>query len=842
MAEENQTADSPDKSTGATGCLGQVMALGGDFLGAVVLILLAFFFLVVLLGVVLMILGVMPPILNAQLWQTLAASWAPVWAALNAPAALRGLSVFLLLLALLGVFPITYYAYQAHRKDVRIQRLSDEFWLLGLIRQGEEDKVRQLYERIYSARQYVLYIIAILAFSTFVLLLYAPLSPLATVGEGEQPPSGLPIIVLPDAALATSATSAGVVSGTEAMTPATAIRSSAVVSGADSITVTTFLTTTAIISPSQPLTMTTVATTTLPLPAELTGAQTQPVLPKQPDVVRLMFFAYLGAYLYSLIELVRRYNTFDLQPQVYASILVRMVAAVILVFIGAATIFNAPSTYQSPPAAPGFATLWLPGILAFVIGAFPSRGLDWFRRLADPVLTGRSPATPNVLPVDNLQGMSTWHAARLEQIGIDDAQNLAGADLRKLLLTTQFDTQVIVNWVDQAILYSKVGSDIIKFREKNIPTFTALRRAIKEIMPEQDRSEADRLAIQLGLQNFTELQAFAVDAGFPNYHNLAEYYARSAQVTSRYAQEAQEAIIGQARFENFDEAIAHGEDFRSLRLSMPDAGLLRTLGTAYYQRAMSRKRRGEREAAAADFDLALQRFDAAVALAPDNADAYYGRSLCWLEKPPAPSLPEQEQWQKAVNDCNAAIARNRSFAEAFNTLALAHQRQGNRVLTQQNLAEALRLNDRLAAAYFNRGELFNLIAQEEGDADRVRTYAANACEDFDKAYLCGHGDSGGIRLGQGMALLRLASQESDAGRKISLLQRAESHLTEAIGLLEESRLPNAYLTRATVLTNCGPEHYARARTDLDWIIGRDPDSALAITQQALAALTNLERL
>jgi hypothetical protein len=374
------------------------------------------------------------------------------------------------------------------------------------------------------------------------------------------------------------------------MTPATAIRSSAVVSGADSITVTTFLTTTAIISPSQPLTMTTVATTTLPLPAELTGAQTQPVLPKQPDVVRLMFFAYLGAYLYSLIELVRRYNTFDLQPQVYASILVRMVAAVILVFIGAATIFNAPSTYQSPPAAPGFATLWLPGILAFVIGAFPSRGLDWFRRLADPVLTGRSPATPNVLPVDNLQGMSTWHAARLEQIGIDDAQNLAGADLRKLLLTTQFDTQVIVNWVDQAILYSKVGSDIIKFREKNIPTFTALRRAIKEIMPEQDRSEADRLAIQLGLQNFTELQAFAVDAGFPNYHNLAEYYARSAQVTSRYAQEAQEAIIGQARFENFDEAIAHGEDFRSLRLSMPDAGLLRTLGTAYYQRAMSRKR------------------------------------------------------------------------------------------------------------------------------------------------------------------------------------------------------------------------------------------------------------
>ncbi len=66
MAKETQTADSSDKPTSALGCLGRVMALVGDFIGAVVLILLAFFFLIVLLGVVLMILGVMPPLLNAQ--------------------------------------------------------------------------------------------------------------------------------------------------------------------------------------------------------------------------------------------------------------------------------------------------------------------------------------------------------------------------------------------------------------------------------------------------------------------------------------------------------------------------------------------------------------------------------------------------------------------------------------------------------------------------------------------------------------------------------------------------------------------------------------------------------
>lgn len=840
MAENQPSAGSADESTSGVGCLTQVMAVVADVLGAAMLLILVFLFLAVLVGAALIMLGALPPALNAQTGQALAAYWMQVWTAITAPVVLRNLLAVLVLVALLGVFPITYYAYQTHRKDIKIQRLSDEFWLLGLIKRGEEGVVRDLYERVYSSRQYVLYILLILAVSLAVFWFYFPLSPLAIPAKGQQAASGLPVIVLGKTAPATSVTTAGVVSTTEIITPTTEVQPAVVISDAHSITVATILTTTAVISPAHPIAMTTVVTTTIPVSAEMTVTQVEPVVPEQADVLRLVFFAYLGAYLYSLIELIRRYNTLDLQPQVYASILVRMVAAIILVFVGAATIFNAPSSYQSPTAAPGYATIWLPGVVAFVIGAFPSRGIDWFRRLADPVLTGRTMATPNTLPIDNLQGMSPWHASRLEQLGIDDAQNLAGIDLRKLLLTTQFDTQVVVNWVDQAILYAKVGNAISKFREKNIPTFTALQRALKEIEP--DATDANALAVQLGLRNFAELKAFARDSGFPNYNNLAEYYARSIQVTSHYAEEAQEAIIGQARFHNFDEAIRYGEDFLQLRLNAPDAGLLRTLGTAYYQRAMSRKRRGDREKADEDFELALQRFDGAIEIEPDSADAYYGRSLCWLEKPPSESMPEHDQWQKAINDCNAAIARNRSFAEAFNTLAIAYQKQGNQVLTQQHLEEALRLNDRLAAAYFNRGTLYNLRAQREDDAEQIRTYGANANADFEKAYLCGHNDKGGIHLGQGMAQLGIAGQEADDNRRKSILHRAAGHLTEAIGLLEEARLADAYLARAKVTINCGPEYYARAEKDLEWIIGRDADAALPITEQARRVLIDLTRL
>ena len=49
--------------------------------------------------------------------------------------------------------------------------------------------------------------------------------------------------------------------------------------------------------------------------------------------MEVIFFGYLGTYVFSVQELVRRYNTFDLQPQVYSSILVRILITLALTFV-----------------------------------------------------------------------------------------------------------------------------------------------------------------------------------------------------------------------------------------------------------------------------------------------------------------------------------------------------------------------------------------------------------------------------------------------------------------------------------------------------------------------------
>ena len=49
-----------------------------------------------------------------------------------------------------------------------------------------------------------------------------------------------------------------------------------------------------------------------------------------------------------------------------------------------------------------------------------------------------------------------------------------------MLLTTQFDTQQVANWIDQAILYVKVGDKIERFREAKIATFSELLQTLGE--------------------------------------------------------------------------------------------------------------------------------------------------------------------------------------------------------------------------------------------------------------------------------------------------------------------------------------------------------------------------
>lgn len=699
------------------------------------------------------------------------------------------LTVALALFAVLGVFPLTFYAYQSHRKESKIARLSNDFKLLGLVDQRDgdvEETVRNLYERVYNWRQYTLYIAPILVFSVVVLAVYAPFSPFGaqtTLGLPLGPATAVPLQLEPSTTAAVALPPDG-----------TSTATTTVITSSTGLTLTTLLTTTAAMSADLPMTVTAVLTTALP--TAVGGAPASAFIPQNPDVIRLLFFAYLGAYVYGVMELIRRYNTFDLQPQVYAGILARMVTAVALVFVGALAVFNAGSGYQAPAAAPGFATLWLPGVVAFVIGAFPSRGLDWLWRLAEPVLTGRAADLPTTLPIDHLLGVSTWHAARLQQIGIDDAQNLAGADLKELLLSTPFDAQVLVNWVDQALLYTRVGAAIGVFRKQQITTFGELQQVVGAGNDAEDRE----LALRLGLADAAQLQRLATAENFPNYHHLKEYYARTALVAHRFAQDAQDAIIGKVGYRNFDDAIRFGERSlqRAEQRATADHELLFTVGTAYYQRALEHKSRERSQEAEVDVKRALALFDRAEQAAPDAPDPFYGRALCRLVE----GLPTTDA-AAAIDDCTRAIARSRYFAEAFVERANAHARLQQWDLALRDLDEALRLNDRLAAAYAARGRVRLQLAQSNllpagWDAPAVYREAQS---DFEKAHLCGYPDRGGQQLGLGQALLGQGAWAP-----------AMQALTAALGLLDEGRQAEALWLRQQAF--CQLQRFDAALDDL----------------------------
>jgi hypothetical protein len=257
--------------------------------------------------------------------------------------------------------------------------------------------------------------------------------------------------------------------------------------------------------------------------------------------MELVFFAYLGAYVFAVQEVVRRYNTFDLQPQVYSSIAIRMLIAVAIVYVAAPLLQMDQSGGNEP--------IW-PAVVAFVIGVFPTQGLHYLSRVAARFLA-TEPTQRRPLPLGNLLGISPWHESRLAQMGIDDAQNLATVDIRRLLLTTQFDTQQIANWVDQAILYVRVGERLQRFRDAQIGTYHELRQALErgstgvDEAPDGQERRA-RLAATFGLTHADELDGLADAASYPNYSHIAEFYARSARVAHERAGSGMERVLGTA--------------------------------------------------------------------------------------------------------------------------------------------------------------------------------------------------------------------------------------------------------------------------------------------------------
>jgi hypothetical protein len=149
--------------------------------------------------------------------------------------------------------------------------------------------------------------------------------------------------------------------------------------------------------------------------------------------------------------------------------------------------------------------------VAFAIGSFPL--ILWqlvvgvTRRLPGVVVA--LPSLKSNLPLSDLDGLSVWHEARLEEEDIENIPNMAASDIVDLILNTRFPPHRIIDWVDQAILYTALGSaENIKnkdrreaFRENGIRTASSLMLLRSKLENEGQDAAAVTLTLPDELKN-----------------------------------------------------------------------------------------------------------------------------------------------------------------------------------------------------------------------------------------------------------------------------------------------------------------------------------------------------
>ncbi len=519
--------------------------------------------------------------------------------------------------------------------------------------------------------------------------------------------------------------------------------------------------------------------------------------------VELAFFAYLGAYVFSVQELIRRFNTKDLLPQVYSAILGRMILAVTITFVGAVIIELSVSDLTQAGAESESAIPAWSAILAFVIGIFPRRGMSWFSRRTENVLQTAGRAQDE-RPLAHIIGISPLHAARLTEMGIDDAQNLATADLRRLLLTTQFDTQQVVNWVDQAILYIKVGDLVDRFRDAKIGTFHELHTLVADLdlFPSQAATQPDKtkagsimqqLLPVLGLGSTDQLRRLAIYGNYPNYAHIAEYYYRKGKVARERAKLGMERILGaqaillvgtidpaDPRIIHEAEKIEYERKIRDLKrvLTHDPANAEQQIHLAILYYFLS------------EYDRAKETLLRALDYDSELAEAHYVLGTIYLA---------EENYVASIGECTNALRINPNLAKAHANRGLAYIKENYVDLALQDLNRAIALEDRLPVAYLYRGLVHNMMSNWE-----------QAVSDFETAYLLGH-QVDLLWLGWGNALIGLEKYEK-AIEKLTLAVQGDMDV------------PSAFAKRAWIYILKGKAFYTQAQQDLDAAIKIAPDS------------------
>lgn len=195
----------------------------------------------------------------------------------------------------------------------------------------------------------------------------------------------------------------------------------------------------------------------------------------------MLGMAFLGAYLWGMQYVFRRYMSDDINPGVFYGLSMRMLLAGAL----AVVIFNAYEALAGGGAVPGNTnaqgigkTIW--PALAFVLGMFPQRGLAWLREKVSIFSPEKDP-TVRELPLEMIEGIEVHDRLRLEECGLDSCHDLATTDFVPLAIHTPYSARTLIDWMLQAKLCIYCGDAMRDLRSYGIRTIID----VEAMTPEQ---------------------------------------------------------------------------------------------------------------------------------------------------------------------------------------------------------------------------------------------------------------------------------------------------------------------------------------------------------------------
>jgi hypothetical protein len=159
--------------------------------------------------------------------------------------------------------------------------------------------------------------------------------------------------------------------------------------------------------------------------------------------------ALLGAFTWNLWLLLSGYDSLDLIPSTFLWIPFRYAIAIISGLI---------SSYIFKEAVPAI-------LFALTLTILPNSRLLEFLRSHITALEKPHAGKP---PVWKIQGMQQSTVDRLETLGIHTTQELAYFDPLFLLFRTNFQPKVVIDWIDQAMLYDYVEEHVDDLRKRGI--------------------------------------------------------------------------------------------------------------------------------------------------------------------------------------------------------------------------------------------------------------------------------------------------------------------------------------------------------------------------------------